>query len=140
MDYRAASLSVTLFSRLSLSLTRHAVSVPIRSCEFRVLFLISASDEAVSPAIISSFLGISKPSATAFIKNLIRDGYLERIPSKLDKRSYSLALTKKGTQLISLAQEEYTKGLIQLQNEMGDQDFEELIRLIEDANRILRKT
>ena len=70
--------------------------------------------------------------------SLIKQGYLLKVPSSKDKRSYHLELTEKAHALIAQTSRDYFKIIDTLENEMGENDFQKLIELINKANSILK--
>ena len=94
--YQAAA-QVSLFCRLNL---RQKIDIPIRRSELGVLLYLYSAEEAITPVLVSDFMGISRPCTTALLKRLERDGYIHRQPSRSDGRSWTLSLTEKGKQLI----------------------------------------
>ena len=72
------------------------------------------------------------------VKKLVKDGYIGREPSKQDGRSYTLFITHSGRQLVELAYAEYTKTVETMRREMGDENFSQLLTLIQQANTVLK--
>lgn len=136
-DINAAAMQVALFCRLNMN---RKASIPIHFSELGVLIYIAVSEQPVSPAMISSFFGITKPSATAILKRLDKNEYIERVPSQSDRRSYTLLVTPCGRQLVENACSEYTKTIEQVHLHLGNENFEKLISLISQANTILRSS
>ncbi len=134
-DYNMAAMQVALFCRLNMN---RKTNIPIRYSEMGALIYIAVSEQPVSPAMISTFLGITKPSATAILKILDTNGYIERSPSKQDKRSYTVLLTEKGQDLADKARAEYCKAIELVHKKLGEEDFVQLISLISQANSILK--
>lgn len=132
--YQAAA-QVSLFCRLNL---RQKIDIPIRRSELGVLLYLYSAEEAITPVLVSDFMGISRPCTTALLKRLERDGYIHRQPSRSDRRSWTLSLTEKGKQLIQDAHEEYGKSMQLLEKEMGAERFHTFVKLIEESNGILR--
>lgn len=131
-----AAINVALFCRLNLN---KRCCIPIRLSEMGVLIYASIAQEPISPAAISTKFGITKPSATAILKMLKEREYIEHCPSQIDGRSYTIAVTQKGKELVETACNEYTKTIELMKTEMGNEDFEELMRLIGKANKILKE-
>lgn len=125
---------VGMFCRLNMNTKRE---LPIRTSEMGVLIFITKNNESVTPLEISNFFGISKPSVSAIIKSLVKEGYLEKRPSKTDGRSYYLYITKKGKALVNKTFNEYIKIIQLLDEKMKSEDFKEMIRLIDKANGII---
>lgn len=133
--YQAAA-QVTLFCRMAL---RQKLAIPIRHSDMGVLLYLDSTDEEVTPAAVSSFMGISRPCTTALLKRLERDGYISRHPSPSDGRRYSLALTGKGHRMLSHVHEEYGRIIQDLKEQMGNERFSLFLEMIEESNEILRK-
>ncbi len=45
-------------------------------------------------------LGLSKPSVTVIVRNLVQNGYIRRIPSEEDKRLFHIEPTDKGNEVL----------------------------------------
>ncbi len=133
--YQAAA-QVTLFCRMAL---RQKLAIPIRPSDMGVLLYLDSTEEEVTPAAVSSFMGISRPCTTALLKRLERDGYISRHPSPSDGRCYSLALTGKGHRMLSHVHEEYGRIIQDLKDQMGNERFSLFLEMIEESNEILRK-
>ncbi len=70
--------------------------------QFGVLTLIDAN-EGLSQSQLAKTLKIERSTMVAVIDRLETEGWVDRKPSKTDKRSYALALTKAGAELLSRA-------------------------------------
>ena len=82
---------------------------------------------------------IAKPSVSAMVKALVKNGYLIQKPSETDKRSYTINITEKGITLVETTFIEYFKTVELLKEEMGELKFNQFIELIETANKILEE-
>ncbi len=133
--YNEAIDSIGMFCRLHMKMKNE---LPIRSSEMGVLIFISKSKKEVTPLAISEFFRITKPSVTTMTSSLIKQRYLLKVPSSKDKRSYHLELTEKAHALIAQTSRDYFKIIDTLENEMGENDFQKLIELINKANSILK--
>lgn len=131
----SAAMDVAMFCRLNMN---HKPSIPIRYSEMGTLIFIFNAEQPVRAVEISNFFGISRPSAAATVKKLVKKGYIGRVPSKQDGRSYTLFITPGGKQLIELACAEYTKTIETMRREMGDENFGQLLSLIQQANTVLK--
>jgi DNA-binding MarR family transcriptional regulator len=134
-DINSAAMQVALFCRLNMN---RKTNIPIRYSEMGVLIYIAVSQQPVCPAMISSFLGITKPCATAALKILTKSEYIERIPSQSDGRSYTLSITPYGRKLVEEACTEYTKAIELVHQQLGDENFAQFISLLGQANHILK--
>lgn len=126
--------AVSRFCRLQMNVKR---DMPIRASEMGALIYVEKSDEPATPLMISNFFGIAKPSVTDMINSLVKKDYLIKIPSKVDKRSYTLKVTLKGHELLESTYNEYFRTLEILEERMGYQEFKLFIQLLQKANNIL---
>ncbi|WP_139905168.1 MarR family winged helix-turn-helix transcriptional regulator [Clostridium thermarum] len=131
-----AAEEIAMFCRLQMYTKK---GLPIKSSEMGVLIYVQKQNEGVTPLMISNFFQIAKPSVTAMVNELVRKGYLVKIPSPTDRRSYVLSITDKGIGLVTSTHEEYFKSIALLEKKMGTKDFRTFIDLMEKANTILSK-
>lgn len=130
----AAAEEISLFSRQLIHMKKE---LPIRSSEMGVLIYVQKQNEGVTPLMISSFFQIAKPSVTSMVNEMIKKGYLDKVPSETDRRSYTVTITNKGQELVAATHSEYFRGIEMLRNKMGEKDFESFIELIRKANAVL---
>lgn len=126
--------AVSRFCRIHMN---KKMDIPIRASEMGALIYVKKSDAQVTPLMISNFFGISKPSVTDMVNSLIKKDYLIKIPSKIDRRSYNLEVTKKGHELLESTFKEYLRTMEFLEEKMGYQKFILFIQLLQEANKIL---
>ena len=131
-----ASEIISLFLRINMNAQRN---LPIRSSEMGVLILLVRSAQPKTPLQISEFFMISKPATTAIINSLLGDGFLTKEASTTDRRSFYLTPTEKARQLVEETFEIYHKNLAALMSGMGQENFREMIKLLESANQFLSK-
>jgi len=127
--------AVGMFCRFQMNTKKN---IPVRSSEMGVLIFIKRSSLSVTPLMISEFFNISKPSVTTIIKALVKEKYIVRIPSPIDKRSYIVEITNRGNVLFTKTFDEYFKLIGLLKKEMNGDDFIQMIELIKKANKILK--
>jgi DNA-binding MarR family transcriptional regulator len=128
--------AMSRFCRLQMNVKR---DIPIRASEMGALIFVEKSDEPATPLMISNFFGIAKPSVTVTINSLVKKDYLIKIPSNVDRRSYTLKVTQKGQELLDNTHNEYFRNLELLEERMGYEEFKLFIQLLEKANSILSK-
>lgn len=133
-DIIIAADSLALLCRLQMNTKR---DIPIRPSEMGVLIYVQLQNIAVTPLMISNFFKIAKPSVTSMINTLIKKEYLIKVPSTIDGRSYTVSITKKGTELVDATSKEYYKTIELLRNKLGNIEFHAFIVLIQKANNIL---
>ena len=126
--------TVSMFCRLNINIKK---DLPIRSSEMGLLILIYKSDKPVTPVMAADFFKVKKPMITTMVSNLLKHGYIEKIPSLDDKRSFSLNPTEKARQLVDDTYSEYMKTMELLRHKLGSIDFGKLIILLKKANSIL---
>ncbi len=56
---------------------------------------------------LASFFQVQKPTVTNILNRLIKQGYIERLQSAEDRRSFHLSLSPEGTQLLTLENQGY---------------------------------
>ena len=126
--------TVSMFCRLNINIKK---DLPIRSSEMGLLILIYKSDIPVTPVMAADFFKVKKPMITTMVSNLLKQGYIEKIPSLVDKRSFSLNPTEKTRQLVDVTYSEYMKSMELLRHKLGLIDFGKLVTLLEKSNFIL---
>jgi DNA-binding MarR family transcriptional regulator len=135
-DIIACEDAISRFCRLQMNIKRE---MPIRASEMGVLIYVGKNDKQATPVMISNFFGIAKPSVTDMVNSLVKKDYLIKIPSEVDKRSYTLEVTSKGYELLETTHKEYFRGIEILEEQMGCEDFKLFIQLLQKANDIFSK-
>lgn len=129
-----SSEQISLFCRLNLNTKRE---LPIRSSEMGMLIYLVKTDEEKTPNAVAKFFKVTKSMATNMATSLLNNGYIEKIQSEADKRSFLLIPTDKAIRLVEDTYEEYFRTMSLLESKMGEEKFDEFIRLLETANEIL---
>lgn len=135
-DFVKGADAIGMFCRLHMNTKR---DLPIRPSEMGVLIYIQKQSESVTPLMISQFFNIAKPSVSAMVKALTKNGYLTQSPSETDKRSYTINISDKGKMLVETTFVEYFKSVELLKEKMGEAKFNQFIELVETANKILEE-
>lgn len=130
---RAAD-AVALFCRIQMNTKKN---IPIRSSEMGVLFYVHTEQEPVTPLRVSEYFQITKPAVTGMVNVLVKKRYLIKMPSSVDRRSYTISTTNKGKELVEATYKEYFKTMELLREQMGEKEFLQLIQLMEKANKLL---
>lgn len=81
-------------------------------------------------------LGLSKPSITAAIERLSRGGFIKRVHSGEDLRSYRVHLTKKGERIIDIHNAMHRKIADVFTGTLNGRDLKELVSLL---NKVVKK-
>ncbi|GEM05945.1 hypothetical protein HMI01_29330 [Halolactibacillus miurensis] len=124
------------FCRLKLAVKQ---DLPLRSSEMGVLIYLSKQTGDVTPLMVSEFLRVKKPSVTPLIQTLIKKEYVTKQRSQVDKRSYTLQVTERGSRLLEEVEADYLLSVSVLKEKLGDDQFNDWIRLTEQANTILEE-
>ena len=111
--------------------------LPIRPSEMAVLNIIVKRDGRFTPLMIAQLLEVSKSMITAHISVLEKKNYIEKEPSKEDKRSFYVIPTQKAKQLVETAGETTKKHLQYLENEIGSDNYSNLLNILNETNKIL---
>lgn len=107
--------------------------------ELDMLFRVALSKEKVTPGYLKDAMGISKTIISRLIEQLENKQLIEKIRTNEDKRSYTLIITEKGKKEIDDMYYYYLNPLYTLKENMTEEDFEQLFKLIRQANKILAK-
>lgn len=101
--------------------------------EMRVLRSIKRLDqgEGVMASQLVSLLRVTPPLITQTSTALVKHGLVSRNPDPRDRRAVRLRTTATGEELITKASQEYMAEFQGLADELGSQDCEELIRLLQ---------
>lgn len=133
-DLFQASEQISLFCRLHINAKRE---LPIRSSEMGMLIYLCKTAGEKTPKGVAHFFKVSKAMATNMAASLVKKGYLYKVPSLEDGRSFILSPTEKARELVESTYEEYYKTMSVLREKMGADNFQALVRLLTEANRIL---
>lgn len=134
MDFMEDAKQISLFCRMNMNSHQ---DLPIRSSEMGLLiYLVKTNNEKV-PKAIAEFFKVTKAMVTNMVSSLTKQEYVYKQVSLLDKRSVLIIPTQKAIDLVESTYKEYYKHLMLLSKQMGSDDFNQLIVLIEKANRIL---
>lgn len=127
---------ISLFCRLNIN---NKKELPIRNSEIGLLIFCVKAAKEVSPMLAAEYFEVSKPMIAKMIKSLVKHGYIEKHPSNIDKRSYTLKPTKSAIDLTNQIYDEYFKIVTTLIKEMGQEKFEQMTSLMNEANNIMLK-
>lgn len=126
-----------VFSKFSRDYTWLKKYLPIRQSEMAVINIITQRKERHTPHMIAGLLGVSKPMVAALISSLDEKGYLTKEASDTDGRSFYLIPTEKATALANDFNARQTEYLKNIESKIGEVDFDELIRLLDKAERAI---
>lgn len=133
--YFNANAIFSIFSKKYMELKK---DLPIRPSEMGVLNIITKKDGLFTPIMIAELLEVSKPMITNHITVLENKGYIIREYSKEDKRSFYVIPTEKAKELVKVTEKKMSKYLKQIENSLGKENFEKLLQMLTDTNKILK--
>jgi DNA-binding MarR family transcriptional regulator len=87
---------------------------------------------------LSELLKISKPAVSQMVNSLEDKGYVERFMPKSDRRLVLVRLTEAGQQGLDREMQVFTDRLVQTFAKLGEEDTEELFRLLTRLYSILK--
>ena len=118
---------------------RGAVDVPLSDAQVDLLFTIASNPEPMRPSELADFMHVTRPFITKNSNVLQEAGYVQRIDSKHDGRSFTRTLSKSGAALVDgVLGKQYYAPVQKLTEEMGKKKFNKLVRLLDQANEVLR--
>ena len=132
--YFSANAVLSMFSKYYMELKK---DLPIRPSEMGVLNIIAETPGPHTPVLLAGLLGVSKPMITAHLTDLAKKGYIEKKQSPEDKRVFYVLPTEKALALVENAKTDLNQHLEWLIQEMGQDEFDKLVRLAGKANKIL---
>lgn len=128
--YINANIIFSKFSRTYMNLKK---DLPIRPSEMGVLNIITKREGLFTPIMIAELLEVTKPMVASHIRVLEKKGYITKQYSKTDRRSFYIIPTNKAIKLVNDVENELNKKLIKLENELGQDNFNNLIFILENA-------
>lgn len=87
--------------------------------------------EAVKMSQLSSYFKITAPAVSQIMRKLEDQGYIERIIRDEDRRSVYVKVSEKAIKEIKTIQAHMDKTLIDMIDYLGEEDTDELIRLLD---------
>lgn len=126
--------AISMFCRLNINAKRN---LPVRPGEMGLLILIVKNENQITPVMAADFFKVSKPMIATMIKSLLKQGYIKKIPSKEDRRSFIISPEEKAVELVNSTYEEYIRLIELLLKGMGEKKYIKFINLMEEANEIL---
>ncbi len=79
----------------------------------------------------ASFIQISSPNAAYKVNNLIRKGYLKKVPSEKDRREYHLQVTQKYLDYYNVSTNYVEHVLKKVRDTMTDQEWEDFHHVLD---------
>ena len=128
-----------VFSKFSRDFTELKNYLPIRPSEMALLNIIVRRKRDFTPLILAEVMAVSKPMIAAHIQALEKNGYIYKEQSAEDKRSFYVRPTDKAIALCAEYESKQTERLNEIASKLGDEEFDELVRLMDKAQRVIRE-
>lgn len=88
---------------------------------------------------IARYLSITPPSATSLITAVVRDGYLERLHDKTDRRKVRLALTSRGRRAIDHGVRQMSAQMRGVFEHLSTKEQKDLMHILDKLSKIYHK-
>ena len=123
---------IRLFSRTMIR--RATKEYKISAEQLELLSYLSISKERITPMDLSKIMGVNKTIISRIIEQLSSNGYLIKERDENDKRSYFVYITEKGNKQVNLIYDYYLHPIYELRRRLGEEEFIEFMKYIENAN------
>lgn len=128
-----------IFSKFSRSYMELKKDLPIRPSEMGVLNIITKKEGLFTPLMVAELLEVTKPMIANHISVLEKKGYITKKYSENDKRSFYIIPTDKAKKLVLDTECRLNEKLNNLEEKLGQERFDELIKTLEDAKIYLEE-
>jgi DNA-binding MarR family transcriptional regulator len=130
-------LSILPFYHKKIFSLGHAVT-GMQAAQYKVLWILTR--EGILPmSELGKHLYISKPYITTLVDQLIRDGYVERIPDIRDRRVINISITPSGKKNLHRAGVGFKADIKNLLAGLDDNDLKELHQSLNKLHSIFAK-
>lgn len=100
---------------------------------------LARSEHGLMPKEIANFADVSTARVATFLKSVEKKGYIERISLQEDRRKVNIVLTEAGLKKVEDRREEMLKGIAYYLEVLGEEDTENLLRILEKTKNIMEK-
>jgi DNA-binding MarR family transcriptional regulator len=117
---------------------RQRACAELSMARMRVLWILN-QHKATSPGEVARFLGVSGPTATGLVDQLVRAGYVRRERSPLDRRQVILTLRPTAQRVMDAFARRRRERFEKLLKMVDEADARRLIAALETMNEIFAK-
>ncbi len=103
--------------------------------QWRVIRILNQHQE-VEVYRLAELACILKPSMTGVLNRMIRDGYVVKRKCDADQRRVHVKLTEKGEEAFASMKEDMERNYQKIQDQFGDENMKELLKLLNELKRI----
>jgi DNA-binding MarR family transcriptional regulator len=93
----------------------------------------------ISMSSIAQALYYSKQNLTSIVDNLVREGYVERMPDPSDRRVLNIALTEQGKAFMAERKKRIKSRLVEDLSHLSEEELEHLSKAFEEVKLALPK-
>ena len=104
-----------------------------------MLECLAHSDNGLMPNEIAKSAHVSTARVAAILKAVEKKGYIQRISLEGDRRKVNIVLTEAGLKKVEDRREEMLKGIACYLEVLGEEDTENLLRILEKTKNIMEK-
>ena len=92
-------------------------------------------DEEINPSTLAEKIGVKRATMTGLLDGLERDGLVERLAHRQDRRKIGVRLTAKGRQVLDEMLPDYYRKIAKLMVNLTEKERLELLALLGKVNR-----
>lgn len=107
--------------------------------EFDLLTRLKLSKVELTSLELSDKMELPKSNISRLVNALSKKGLIEKVKSEQDGRIYYLKLTDIGTSELNKTYENYLSPLFEIENNLGEEQFNLLLNIIKELNINMRK-
>lgn len=96
-------------------------------------------DKNISMKELADFFCITPPSATSLVEGLVREGRLQRVADKNDRRLIRLTVTEKGRKDLNKGWRKIKKRISKIFANLNEKEKEELIKILKKLEKVYKK-
>ena len=127
---------IKLFSRTLIRRATKEYEIPSEHLD--LLSQLAIREEKMTPMNLSKIMGVNKTIISRIIEQLNSKGYLIKTKDENDKRSYFLSITELGREKLDAIYKHYLGPIYELRRRLGEEEFFQLIKYIEEANEKMK--
>ena len=87
-------------------------------------------DEEINPSSLAEMVGVRRPTMTGLLDRLERDGLIERLAYRRDRRKIGVRLTTSGRQVLDAILPDYYRNIAKIMSSLTEKERLELMSLL----------
>jgi DNA-binding MarR family transcriptional regulator len=121
-----------LTKKLTIELHKNKITLP----QFFILEFLNREGESKMTE-LANFMNVTTAAMTGIVDRLVRDGYIERVYDKTDRRIIKVKLTGAGNALTKKMAERKQQMIVKVFEKISEVDRERYLRILNQINKIL---